>query len=209
MIMIKIESYAIGPVSTNCYIAVNTETKECFIVDPAVCPEQIVSHIKEEGWIPKAILLTHAHFDHISGIDGFLLAFDMPVYVHEADEEMLRDPKLNMSTDICRPYAYNNALCVKDRVALDIAGFKIQVLFTPGHTPGGCCYYIADEHVVFSGDTLFCMSVGRSDFPGGDAMQLSWSIQEKLMNLPEETKVYPGHMEETTIGFEKENNPYL
>ena len=98
---------------------------------------------------------------------------------------------------------------MKDKEKLKAAGFDIEVIYTPGHTIGGCCYYIPAEGVLFSGDTLFCSSIGRSDFPTGSAGQLIRSIQERLMCLPDETKVYPGHMDETTIAFEKKNNPFL
>lgn len=207
--MYRIKSYVLGPVQTNCYMIVNPDTKECVIIDPAVCSDSMVRDITEEGLIPKAILLTHAHFDHISGIEGFVNLYQTAVYVHEMDEKMLADATINMSAGMGMPVSYDKAVCLRDKEVLTIAGFQIQVLHTPGHTPGGCCYYFAKEGVLFSGDTLFCQSVGRSDFPGGDGMQLVWSIQEKLMGLPVDTIVYPGHMDETTIGFEKEHNPFI
>lgn len=207
--MIKIEKFVIGIIGTNCYIVRNEETKECLIVDPAACPDYMVAHIKSEGLMPKAILLTHGHFDHIMGIDGFLKEFDVPVYVHEKEENIMRDGSLNASLTYGPGYTFEKAQYVRDREKLKLAGFTLEVLYTPGHTIGGCCYYIPGESVLFSGDTLFCGSIGRSDFPTGSSSQLIRSIQEKLLCLPNETKVYPGHMDETTIEYEKSNNPFL
>lgn len=122
---------------------------------------------------------------------------------------MLKDPLLNMSSYYGEGCTLKQVTYVTDRQELHLAGFTIQVIYTPGHTVGGCCYYFPEEQVLLSGDTLFCESVGRSDFPTGNAGQLVRSIKDCLLDLPEETKVYPGHMDETTIGHEKEYNPFL
>lgn len=205
----KIEKFVIGIIGTNCYLVQNEETKECILIDPATCKQKIVDHIREQGLSLKAILLTHGHFDHIMGIDGFLEAFPVPVYAHEKERELLEDASLNSSSTYGPGYTFSGAVYVKDQERLTLAGMEIEVIYTPGHTIGGCCYYLPKEGVLFSGDTLFCASVGRSDFPTGSAGQLIRSIKEKLMCLPEDTKVYPGHMDETTIAFEKANNPFL
>lgn len=205
----KIEQYVIGMIGTNCYVVSNEDTKECFLVDPAICPKWLVEKIRDQGLKLKAILLTHGHFDHIMGIDGFLEAFPVPVYAHEKEELLLNDANYNSSANYGNAYTFSGAAYVKDDQVLEIAGMKIRVIYTPGHTIGGCCYYLEEEHVLFSGDTLFCASVGRTDLPTGSTSRLLRSIQEKLMVLPDETKVYPGHEEETTIGYERRYNPYL
>lgn len=205
----KVERFVIGMIGTNCYIVQNEESRECILIDPAVCPAELVSHIKSKGLKLTAILLTHGHFDHIMGIDGFLKEFPAPVYAHEEEKALLNDASLNSSSTYGAGYTFSGATYVKDGEVLALLGVDFKVIHTPGHTIGGCCYYVSQENVLFSGDTLFCASVGRSDFPTGSSGQLIRSIREKLMCLPEHTKVYPGHMDETTIGYEKRNNPFL
>ncbi len=205
----KIEKFVIGPIGTNCYIVSNEETKECFVTDPAACPPELVSHIRNERLNVQAVLLTHGHFDHIMGIDSFLREFPVPVYAHEAERALLEDARLNSSAMYGMKYTFSGAEYVKDGQELKIAGMKVKAIHTPGHTVGGCCYYIPEENVLISGDTLFCASIGRTDLPTGSMSELVRSIREKLLPLPDETKVYPGHMEETTIGYERKNNPFL
>lgn len=205
----KLEKFVIGIVGTNCYLLVNEDTKECILVDPAACPAELINHIKNQNQKLTGILLTHGHFDHILGIDGFLEEFPVPVYAHEAEKGLLNDPSLNASSSFGQGYTFSRAHYLKDGEKFKLAGFELEVIHTPGHTTGGCCYYIKDEGVLLSGDTLFCGSVGRTDFPTGDGNLLVRSIKEKLMCLPEETKVYPGHMGETTIGAEKMHNSFL
>lgn len=205
----KIEKFVLGSMGTNCYLVMNEETKELLIVDPAVCPDYVVSHVKSNGYTPKAVLLTHGHFDHVMGIDGWVKEFDIPVYLHEDEERILADPELNLSELFGSGYSYHKVNCLRDGQTLQLAGFTFQVIHTPGHTCGGCCYYEKAEGVLFSGDTLFYQSVGRSDFPTGSMSTLVRSIKDRLFCLPDDVMVYPGHNDATCIADEKMYNPYV
>lgn len=205
----KIEKFVTGIISTNCYLAINEETKEAVVIDPAAYPAHLREYIKSEGIQITAILLTHGHFDHTMGIEDFLKEFDVPVYVHEEEEETMNSPQLNLSKSYTSGYTFSRAVYVKDGQVLTYAGYQFKVLHTPGHTSGGVCYYVEKEKVLFSGDTLFQNSVGRTDFPNSSMSDLVRGIQEKLMVLPEDVMVYPGHMGETTIGHEKKYNPFF
>ena len=205
----KIERFVLGSLATNSYLIVNEETKEVIIVDPATCPDYLISHVKSNDYVPKAIFLTHGHFDHVMGIDGWVKAFHIPVYLHEDEKEILADPRQNLSYMFGTQYAYDDVRCLKDGEILEIAGFRFKVIHTPGHTSGGCCYYEEAEEVLISGDTLFAQSVGRSDFPTGDGQTLVNSIKERLFCLPDSVMVYPGHNNLTCIGDEKGYNPFV
>lgn len=206
---LRVEQYVVGPVMTNCYFAVNEDTGEMLVIDPGDAAEHLIAKIKEKRLMPAAVLLTHGHFDHASAAEKVAEAFDIPIYAHEMEKETLETPSVNLCGMVGEREAYHADQYVKDGDILNLAGFEIQVLYTPGHTKGGCCYYIEKEQALFAGDTLFFESVGRTDFPGGSAATLLRSIQEKLMCLPGQTKVYTGHNETTTIGWEKQNNPFL
>lgn len=206
----KIGKFVLGPVGTNCYIVINEKSSECLIVDPASCPPEFVRYIRNAGLAVKAVLLTHGHFDHIMGLDVLLREFPVPVYAYEAEKDLLENAQLNASLSMYgQGYTFSGAEYVTNRQNIKAAGITLQVIYTPGHTSGGCCYYIPDENVLFSGDTLFHGSVGRTDLPTGSMGQLVNSIRDRLFVLPDETKVYPGHMEETTIGYEKKYNPFV
>lgn len=205
----KIERFALGSLGTNCYLLINEESKEILVVDPASCPEYFISHIKANGYQLKAILLTHAHFDHVMGIDGLVKEFDVPVYLHEEEKDILAKANLNLSYQFGKNYAYEDVKCLQSEQIMNLAGFEIRVIHTPGHTKGGCCYYIEAEEVLISGDTLFQQSVGRSDFPTGNMRTLVNSIKERLFCLPDTVMVYPGHGEYTCIADEKEFNLFV
>ena len=205
----KIEHFIVGVVGTNCYFAVNEETKECLVIDPGDYAKMLAGKITEAGYKPVAILLTHGHFDHIMGVEGLRAQFDIPVYVHEEDAQMMEVPRLNACAMIGANVSVKADHTVKDGDILNLAGMEIHVLHTPGHTPGGVCYYFPKEEVLFSVDTLFCESVVRTDLPGGSMSALVRSIKEKVLKLPDLTIVYTGHGEPTKIGEEKRYNPFI
>ncbi len=205
----KIEIFVTGIISTNCYAVVNVDSKETVLIDPAAYPKKLKNYLQDNGLQVRGILLTHGHFDHIMGIDAILEDFKVPVYVHEEEKELIADPILNESRTYTKGYAYDKAEFVRDGQTLNLIGYEFKVIHTPGHTSGGASYYVESEHVVFSGDTLFHGSVGRTDFKTSSMSDLIRSIREKLFLLPDETIVYPGHMEATTIGTEKNINPYV
>ena len=206
----KIEKYVVGMIGTNCYLVINEETKDTVMVDPGAYPTKLKNAVKEQGLKLKAVLLTHAHFDHIMGLSDVMEDIKIPVYVEEADLPMMMDGESNLSSGYMRGgYQFADAVPVRDGQQLQIAGFQFRVIHTPGHTPGGCCYYFPYEDVIFTGDSLFCGSIGRTDFKGGRMSDLVRTVKEKIMTLPEHTEVYPGHNDTTTIENERMYNPYL
>lgn len=206
----KIRSLVLGPLATNCYLFWHRETKQALIVDPADKAGRIAQEVERLGIDPVAVLLTHGHFDHVMAAKQICQAYQIPSYAYEAEAALLADPNDNLSYGFAGiSYSMQADHWVKDREHLKLAGFDIEVLATPGHTIGSCCYYIAQEQVLLSGDTLFCESVGRTDFPTSSTRSLIASIRDRLFVLPDETQVYPGHNEPTTIGFEKQYNPVV
>ena len=204
----KIEKFVTGIISTNCYIVTNEETKETVIVDPANLSKAMIGYIEEEELVIKAILLTHAHFDHMLAADDIRKAYGCKVYVHMDDERMLNDPFLNLSGPMGTEQTGISAdHLLRDGDVLHFLNREWKVMATPGHTAGSVCYYLPEEKVLFSGDTLFAESLGRTDLPTGSMSAIVRSIAEKLLVLPEDIMVYPGHGDATTIGYEKQYNP--
>lgn len=206
----QIQAYTLGGVGTHCYFLLNEETGEALVADPADRADFISEKLESQGYKLKGLLLTHGHGDHIMAVPALRERYGVPLLAHEAEAELLLDPQKNLSTGLFgKPVSLKADRLLKDGELLELAGLSLRVLFTPGHTPGGCCYYGEKEGVLLSGDTLFAGSVGRTDFPGGSMRTLVASVQRKLLPLPDETKVYPGHSETTTIGEERKFNPYL
>lgn len=205
---LQIETMTLGMMATNCYLALNRETKDMLIIDPGAEPERVISRIAALGAKPEAILLTHGHFDHIGAADVLRETYGIPVCVLKKEQEICESEEKNLSLMFGRGFTVQADRFFHDGEIVSLAGFQIKVLHTPGHTLGGACYYIEEESVLFSGDTLFCCSVGRSDFPTGSMGMLQDSIHTKLFTLPEDTLVFPGHNESTDIGYEKKYNPY-
>lgn len=210
MIKMQIHQLVVGMVATNCYIIENTQNHECLVIDPGDGAEAIIQEIASKHLQPIAVLLTHGHFDHTGAAQALKEQYGISVYAHEAERETLEKSELNLSGPMAgRGQSYRADVFLKDEQEIDLAGFHIRVLFTPGHTAGGCSYYIPMEEAVFSGDSLFCGSIGRTDFPGGSASTLVRAVKDKLMVLPERTTVYPGHDARTTIEQERMYNPFL
>lgn len=209
MVNMKIDHFVVGPVETNCYFVTNMKTKELIIIDPGACATQLSQKIEQLGVKPVAILLTHGHFDHATDAKPLADKYGIKIYIHEDDRATLDDPQLNASWMMGQSMTFYADEFLKDQQELDIAGFHIIVIHTPGHTPGGCCYYFPYEAVIFTGDSLFCGSIGRTDFKKGSMSDLVRSVKEKVMTLPGNTDVYPGHNDTTTIDNERMYNPYL
>jgi len=183
--------------SSNCYFVTNKQTRETIIIDPGSHAEYLIRMLEENELEAVAILLTHAHFDHIGAAEQLRVDLDIPIYAHI-------DEKVNFGDNIVA----NNMTWLDDEDALlEIAEFSIRVMYTPGHTVGSVCYYIESENVLFSGDTMFWRTYGRTDFPTGNLNAMIDSFVNILYTLPNETIVYPGHERTTTIGYEKKSNP--
>lgn len=205
---LRIEALQLGMIATNCYLVINTETRAMLIIDPADEAERVSERIRSMNGRPEAILLTHGHFDHIGAADQLRKQYDIPVCAMEGEEEILEDVGKNLSGMYGSGYTVKPDRLFRDGEQFELAGFSICALHTPGHTVGGCCYYLKEESVLFSGDTLFWCSVGRTDFPTGSMNKIVESLHSRLFVLPDDTVVYPGHGEQTDIGYEKRYNPY-
>lgn len=202
---LTINTCVLGMISTNCYIVY--ENSSGVIVDPADNAPYILNKCRELGVKPEVILLTHGHFDHILAAEEIRRTFHIPIYACEKEMALLKEPDFNLSRTGGEEVSLEADYWLREGETLELLGRKWKVLNTPGHTGGSVCYYIEEEQVLFSGDTLFCQSVGRTDLPTGQFSEIMESVVGVLFALPEETKVYPGHGEGTSIGYEKKRNP--
>ena len=197
----KIKKIVVGPIDANCYII--TTDEKLYVIDPGADADQVISQLKKENKPLDAILLTHGHIDHISAVKEVSETFDnAPVYLHKDDHVLYLSPNNCM-----RPFfpPISNPLMP----VTDIKSEDFEIIHTPGHSPGSVCYYFANDGILFSGDTLFSESIGRTDLPGGSHDKILSSIKEKILILPEDTKVYPGHGSSSSVKNEKKHNPFL
>ena len=202
--------FTVGPVQENCYFARREGATQAIVVDPGEEAEMLVGVVEELGLEIAAILLTHTHFDHVGAVAPLARATGAPVYCPELERMVLADINAYIPYAGIGPYeSYEADHLVKGGETLQLAGFDIDVIFTPGHSPGHVVYSIAEESALFGGDVLFASSIGRTDLPGGDHPTLMRSIAHLLETLPDETQVLPGHMGVTTLGAERAENPFL
>lgn len=198
---------------TNTYVVAAERGGPAVVVDAPPDPDGVAELLADHDLAPAALLVTHGHVDHVGGAGAVSRRTGVTAYVHPDDDFLSLDPGSQLRMlfgtmppgDFAPPETFER-LSHGDR--LDLAGLSIDVLHTPGHTPGHCCFHLADEGVLFSGDQLFAGSIGRVDLPGGDMAALTRSMREEVMPLPDETSVLPGHGPDTTIGHERRTNPF-
>ncbi len=194
--------FPVGAYSANCCLVLDANGNTA-VIDPGDEAERILAHAREFSLTVRAVLLTHAHFDHMGAAAALQRATGAPLYVHEADARGLCDPRYSVLPVGDPPHADR---LLQDGDTVTVGSLTFTVLHTPGHTTGSVCYRC--ENVLFAGDTLFAGSIGRTDFAGGDMTAMRQSLR-RLSELPDELSVVPGHGEETTIGYEKQTNPFM
>jgi hydroxyacylglutathione hydrolase len=208
--MLAVEMLTVGPVAENCFLVRKEGSDRLLVVDPGEEAERILAAVEASGAAVEAILLTHCHFDHIGAVTPVARATGAPVYCPEIEVPLLADIMAFVPWEGFGPFeSYEADETVAGGETLELAGMEIDVLFTPGHSPGHLTYAVRDEPAIFSGDVLFQGSVGRVDLPGGDGPTLLASIGQLLDRFPDETVVHPGHMGLTTLGAERATNPFL
>ncbi|TCT16784.1 glyoxylase-like metal-dependent hydrolase (beta-lactamase superfamily II) [Natranaerovirga pectinivora] len=207
----EVKTLILGELQTNCYLIINDKSKSVMIVDPATdFNNEIDEVILKNQLKPVAVLLTHGHFDHIGSVGYLKNKYNVPIYASKYENDLMSNSALNLSKSFLNMSITGEAdIIIKDNAVIELDGISIRCIEVPGHTEESICYYIEAENLLFSGDTLFRNSVGRSDFYNGPSNTLQEKIKEKLLVLPEETNVFPGHGFATTIEEEKRNNSYL
>ncbi len=204
------KTLVVGPLAVNCYILASDKTHEAVIIDPGDDAEKITAALRKDNLKLKYIILTHAHFDHAGAARELQDETGAQVMAHEKDALLLKNTAAQAALfgmQTARPPKPDYFLKGGDRIKT--GDVEMEVIETPGHTPGGISLYVKDVKVVFTGDTLFWGSIGRTDLPGGDFDTIIHSLKDKLGRLPDDTKVYSGHGDDTTIGLEKRQNPYF
>lgn len=206
----NIERYPVGPYQANAYLAWEDSPGKAVLVDAGAEGDRLLAEIQARDLSLAAILQTHAHGDHIAALPELVTATHVPVYLHPDAEPMLVSAEANLSAFAGVPIAAPVPTTpVREGEPLDLLGRSVNVYHTPGHAPGSVCYHFVEDDIVFTGDALFAGSIGRTDFPGGSLRTLLEGIREKLLVLPDEVRVYPGHLGPTTIGRERRANPFL
>ena len=206
----KVHTLVVGPFAVNCYLLWNIQTAEGLIIDPGAEGEEIAAQIDELQMNPRAILLTHGHGDHIAAVAELKELYDIPLYIGAGEEVLLADPSANISAFFDHPIvAPKPDLTVRDEQVIRVAGIDLLVLATPGHTSAGVCYLEEAAGRLFTGDTIFAGSIGRTDLPGGNYEELIESIQRKILPLPDSVLILPGHGPHSTVGTERVANPFL
>ena len=205
-----LECFTVGPLQENCYLLADPASKDAVLIDPGDEAPRLLRALDERGLTLQALWLTHAHFDHVGAVAGVLERRPVPLYLHPADAPLLAQASASAARwgiPLKQPPA--DFLPLSDGQTLTLGGLRALCLFTPGHAPGHIAFHLPAEEVVIAGDALFQGSIGRTDLPGGDHARLLESIRTKLLTLPPQTKVHPGHGPATTVGREAESNPFL
>ena len=208
--MLNIQGWAVGPLAENAYLLACAETGQAVFIDPGDDAPRLLQAIVDTKAQVQAILLTHAHLDHVAALTELREATGAPVYLHPADDELLQHAPLYWAAfgrELAPIAPADHALAHGQRITFGTC--ELVVLHTPGHTPGSVCFHEPAQHTLIAGDTLFFRSVGRTDLPGGDSQALIRSIRHELWPLPDTTVVLPGHGERTTIGAERQENPFV
>ena len=208
MAKLSVDYLELGMLPTNTYFVKNEDTGECLIIDPSDGAGRIVSWLDQHGAKPAAIYLTHGHDDHIGSVNELKRKYGLLCYIAKEEEEFVESTYYNLSGMFGHPRVIEPDLFFVDGQTVSVLGTKAEIILTPGHTVGSECIYFPDEKLLFTGDTLFQESVGRTDFPGGSTLDLIGSVK-KLMKLPDDVHVYPGHGPQTDIGHERKHNPYV